>query len=91
MTDSKLVQWRDALELALKATDEAALIFDYWKVAMAFPSPHPHPRTFEHRIIDDVSLRKWGATLGWRVDLVSEGLAENSDLFPQVRFYKASQ
>ncbi|WP_156774618.1 hypothetical protein ACN2MM_02460 [Alkalilimnicola ehrlichii MLHE-1] len=91
MSDCESSQWRDALEAELKATDKTDLVIPYGQIAKAFPSSNPHPRTFEHPMIDDVSLRNWGSERGWCIDLASEILPEGSDSLPPVRFYKEHQ
>ena len=88
MTDSESRQWKDALDAELEATDKTDLVIPYEQVVKAFPSSNPHPRTFDHPMIDDVSLRKWALERGWQADLAPECLPEGSGALPPVRFYK---
>jgi hypothetical protein len=90
MNEQEAEDWKEELDLELQRTDKTDLIIPQSQVARAFPSSDPHPRTFDHPMIDEVALKKWASERGWRVDMAPESVPQDSDSLPPVRFRKQS-
>lgn len=81
-------EWRADIEEKLKDTTSCDLLISYANVAEAFPSDRPHPERFEHKCIDDDSLKAWAKERGWAVTTAPESAADSNTLSPPIRFMK---
>jgi hypothetical protein len=88
MNNEKIQNWRAELERVLQEADTTDVTVPYSQVVQAFPSSSPHPRTFDHSLIDQRELRAWCEARNWRVDLAPELIQNEPNGIPPVRFRK---
>lgn len=88
MDEETAREWRADIEEKLKSAESSDLLISYPDVAVAFPSSRSHPETFEHKCIDDESLRIWAKERGWVVTTAPESAADPNTLRPPIRFKK---
>ncbi|MDD9811957.1 MAG: hypothetical protein OXU71_09635 [Gammaproteobacteria bacterium] len=58
------------------------IYFSYEIIACAFPSPTPHPDSFDYNFVEHKELTPWAKKKGWDVEQISRD---------EVRFTKISE
>lgn len=79
-------EWIADLQEKLTKAGEESLNIPYNRVARAFPSAAPNPRSFECPLLDHDALREWVNKLGYSAQFVSN--SDKADQYPLVQFTK---